>query len=506
LVNFEIIDTGVGIRPDKQKLIFDSFAQEDGSTTRVYGGTGLGLAISKQLVSLMGGTLEVESTPGMGSRFFFSLRMQRGDASNVHAEIPGARVANARILVVDDSETNREILQQQLEGWRAKVDTAGDAREAMSRLEAAAGAGEDMYDLVILDMHMPQVDGVGLARQIRAQTDYDNVKLMVLSSIAMPASEATLQELSIAGQLTKPIRQLQLYDCLTVVLKGELLANRFSSGTTSTDRALQGRVLLAEDNPVNQAVALGMLDSIGIDVTVVTDGARAVSAAAEQRFDLILMDCQMPVMDGLAATRHIRRAEAEAGSGAVPIVALTANAMAGDRDDCLEAGMNEYLGKPFTLEQLHAVLSIYLQRRELNEEESPPQPLAVQATADVEDSQEAALDRSVLAVLGDLQQPGAPSLVQKVIGIYLESSSDLKDRLVNAIGNNDKSLVCESAHALKSSSSNVGASRLAELCRRLERMARSDDLSGASEVQQDLEREYPRVVSALHSELETVPQ
>jgi CheY-like chemotaxis protein len=426
--------------------------------------------------------------------------MQRGDASNAHAQMPGARVANARILIVDDNETNREILQQQLEGWRAKVDSAGDAAEAMQRL-AAARADEGMYDLVILDMHMPNVDGVGLARQIRAQTDYDNVKLMVLSSMAMPASESTLQELSIAGQLTKPIRQLQLYDCLTVVLKGELLANRFSSGTASADRALRGCVLLAEDNPVNQAVALGMLKSMGIDVTVVADGERAVSAVSEQRFDLVLMDCQMPVMDGLAATRHIRRAEAGAGIDSVPIVALTANAMAGDRDVCLDAGMNEYLGKPFTLDQLHAVLSIYLQRRDVEAEDLLPP-----ATAAVGDGQDEPLDRSVLAVLGDLQQAGAPSLLQKVIGIYLESSSDLKDRLVKAIGNNDKSLVCESAHALKSSSSNVGASRLAELCRRLERMARSDDLTGATDVQQDLEREYPRVVSALHSELETVPQ
>ncbi|HZW59435.1 MAG TPA: response regulator, partial [Woeseiaceae bacterium] len=491
-VRLQVVDTGIGIRAAKQKDIFDSFAQEDDSTTRLYGGTGLGLAICRQLVELMGGRLEVDSKPGAGSTFSFTLVMDRGTAERAGRAGSGARVAGARILVVDDNATNRDILEAQLKGWRTHCSGAGCAEEALAKLSSSLSRGRP-FDLVILDMHMPRTDGIDLARRIRAESAFDNVKLLMLSSMAMPADERTLGELGIAGQLTKPVRQSRLYDCLAVVLSGASLTP--DSLAPFRDRTLAGRVLLAEDNPVNQAVAIGMLTSMGVTVDAVADGAAAVTAAAAHDYDAVLMDCQMPVLDGLAAVAEIRRAERAAGGRRTPVVALTANAMAGDRERCLEAGMDQYLGKPFTSDQLHAVLSLYLQRPAAA---APAQPASGAATA------RSPLDRSVLAVLHGLRQPGSPSLLEKVIGIYRHSAPGLKERLVAAIERREPAAVQENAHALKSSSANVGATCLADLCRQLEQMARQADLSRAAEIRRQLECEYSRVMEALKCELAAV--
>jgi len=490
-VNFEVVDTGVGIRPDKQAVIFDSFAQADGSTTRMYGGTGLGLAISHQLVGLMGGTLAVESEPGFGSRFHFELALERGVGKKRPRHKTLNSVAGKRVLVVDDNATNREILERQFAGWRATCHSACDGEDALARVERSAYLRKP-YDLLILDMHMPRMDGLELARRVRDLDGYPDVPILLLSSVATPATEETLKELGIAGQLTKPIRQGQLYDCLTVVLSGSGVVEQYARRDGAGLRGLSGRVLLAEDNPVNQAVALGMLDSLNVDVAVVADGNAAVDAVEGEPFDLILMDCQMPELDGLEATRLIRQREAAAGRDRVPIVALTANALAGDRERCLEAGMDDYLGKPFTMDQLHAVLSIYLRP-----DAGPAPPASGNgAPRDTGDP----IDRSALEVLGELQQPGAPSLKEKVIGIYLDSSSTLLRRLTEAVGRQDARAVRESAHALKSSSINVGATRLADLCKRLEDLARQGELGGATPLCTRAVEEYGRVIDALESE------
>ncbi|MDH4056399.1 MAG: response regulator [Gammaproteobacteria bacterium] len=498
-VHFEVADTGIGIKPSKQKDIFKSFTQEDGTTTRLYGGTGLGLAISKQLVNLMDGDLTVESTPGKGSKFSFSLNMKKGAESEYLASSMPQFVAGSRILIVDDNETNREILEHQLTGWRAYTDSADSASDALKLLEAAVASG-DSYGLAILDMHMPHCDGLQLARIIRDNPEFSELKLIILSSAATPATDEEMAELNVAGQLSKPIRQSQLYDSLVVVLGGEVVAQTHSRLKVYTVKALSGRVLLAEDNAVNQAVAIGMLESMGLSVLVAANGQEAVELAGKEAFDVILMDCQMPKMDGFQAAKAIRAAEKKSERSATPIVAVTANALKGDRERCLAAGMDDYLTKPFTSEQLHSALCQYLQPaatvRACDRGGRQEDAIPVDSMPD----QSSPIDSSVLDGLARLQRHGAPSIVQRVIDAYLESSRELSARICDAVDRANAASLRESAHALKSSSANVGAIGLADLCRHLEVMARDNDLSQAPKLRERLQSEYERVVAALKLE------
>ncbi len=490
-VLFEVVDTGVGVAHDKQELIFDLFTQEDGTTTRLYGGTGLGLSISKQIVDLMGGELKVESTPGEGSTFSFALTLKTGVETGLASTGILQCVAGKHVLVVDDNATNREILEHQLTSWRARANCVASAEQALEALTSAASGGRP-YDLAILDMNMPVTDGLGCARAIRRDPGLLSLKLVILSSVAMPATDEMLQRLDISGQLSKPIRQAELYGSLMSVLGGNRVIQGFSTTEAQQVRALTGRVLLAEDNPVNQAVAIAMLEALNLTVDVASNGREAVEKSTSENFDVILMDCQMPFMDGFEATETIRRTESEQKRMPVPIIAVTANALKGDRETCLAAGMDEYLAKPYTSEQLRSVLTLLLPRDSF--------AASTQSSVDTQSSN-SPIDRNTLDVLSTLQRPGAPSLLRKVIDIYLKSSQELKDKLVTAIDTANASLLRESAHALKSSSANVGATKLASLCKRLENLGRSDDLSEATTIQKRMEKEYARVVAALELEM-----
>jgi signal transduction histidine kinase/DNA-binding response OmpR family regulator len=365
VLRFEVRDTGIGIKPDARARLFQAFSQADGSTTRRYGGTGLGLTISRQLVDLMGGEIGMESVPGIGSTFWFTVPLERSLARAAAAASPRAELAGTSVLVVDDNETNRTILDRQLSSWGMRVVTAPDGPSALRMLRAAMLTGRP-FELAVLDLQMPGIDGLELALKIRADHALARLPMVMLTSVGMHGREAAFRQSGIAVALTKPVRQPQLLDALATAL-GERAPGRAQprSQVTMVESApplpLTGarqRVLVAEDNPVNQRVAVRMLERLGLGADIASDGREAVNKLSSQSYAAVLMDCQMPELDGFEATARIRARE---GSGRrTPIIAMTASAMRGDRERCLASGMDDYLAKPVTIDNLRTVLRRWL--------------------------------------------------------------------------------------------------------------------------------------------------
>ena len=376
LLRFEVHDTGIGMEPAIQDRLFQAFAQADGSTTRRYGGTGLGLAISRQLVEMMGGRIGVDSKPGEGSMFWFEIELPVIDAAPVTA---GGDLDGMRVLVLDDNETNRRILRAHAESWACIVDEAASGAAALGALRTAAGAGA-AFEAVFVDMAMPDMDGFEFAERVRADASIAGVKLVVLSSIVDPATSDDLKRRGFAGYLNKPVRESRLLECLRVVAGLQPVLDAVEPALPmpgrlvtidvieETDFHVMPHVLLAEDNPVNRRVAARMLERLGYRVDVAADGREAVDAVAHTSYAAVLMDCQMPVLDGFEATRAIRAAE-EAGGRRLPILAMTAHAMPGDRERCLAAGMDDYVPKPVSINSLRAILSSWIEAPS----QSPPE-------------------------------------------------------------------------------------------------------------------------------------
>ena len=363
LVRFEIRDTGIGIGPDLQERIFDAFAQADGSITRQYGGTGLGLAIAKQLVEMMGGTMDVVSTPGQGATFGFTVHLEPSTASAPASFTPHTGLQGIRALIVDDNATSREMLHERLNAWGLQSHSTASGEHALTLLRAALTQSTP-YDLALLDWQMPGMDGLALAGAIKADPALATMPLVLLIPHGDDSAMQAAQQAGVAYTLTTPIATSQLYDCLAAVLGLARICPAESDlrqhAAPPPQPSLSGHVLLAEDNPVNQEVAVSMLESLGCQVTVAATGREAVAAVQQRAYSVVLMDCHMPELDGLTATRIIREQEAQAGSRPMPIVALTASALAQDREACLAAGMDDHLSKPFTMEQLRAMLGRWL--------------------------------------------------------------------------------------------------------------------------------------------------
>jgi two-component system, sensor histidine kinase and response regulator len=440
-IRFSIRDTGIGIDQKTLATLFGAFRQADGSTTRKYGGTGLGLVISKNLVELMGGAIEVTSVPDEGSTFAFTLDFPIG--ADIHGRPTQVNLAQVRALIVDDEAMSRDILARYVSSWGVSLGVAEGARDALAALRKAVDAGEP-FDIAIIDLRMPEMDGLQLAESIRDDASLQQTKLVLVTAYDAPAQGQAAIRAGFSAYLTKPVRQSQLYDSLADVLFGihaeETL--RPSAAQASERRAL---ILLAEDNAINRQVALQQLRKLGYVAEPVSDGSEAVERAGQINYDLILMDCQMPVMDGFEATRAIRKAENRTGRH-VPIVAMTANALSRDRDACLTSGMDDYLTKPVSLSDMRAMLSRWL------EETGEDVILDKQRARDIFGE-----DQRAIAAFFESIMPGVEKLCNRVA-----ASTDVQQ-------------LRELTHELKGAAGNIGANELARAALALESKLREAD-------------------------------
>ncbi|POZ61503.1 response regulator [Chromobacterium alticapitis] len=467
---FSVRDTGIGIAPERHDRLFQPFSQADSSTTRRFGGTGLGLVISQRLVGMMGGRIELESEPGVGTEFHFTLRLPRAPRSQPPE--PTELLSRMRVLVLDDNATNLEILQRQLESWRCKVSACQRPADALRLLDAQDGG----FDLILSDMMMPDMDGRMFLEAVRERLGERAPRAIILSSAADDFQRLNSAARLASQVLTKPVRRSDLYNALLQPLMPQATAAHGPSRQT-----LSGRVLLVEDNLVNQELALAMLRNLGCSVELARNGAEALAISAESRFDLALMDCEMPVLDGWQATQAIRRREA--GGQRLTIVALTANAGAGERERCLQAGMDDYLTKPFTQKALLETLARWL----------APGPCEPGLTAAEREAEDDWLDPQTLASIRDIDA----GLLPRMAAAWMEEGPRLLAGIHQAAKDGDGKELFRAAHALKNGAGSIGAARLAELCRALEQLGKSGELVDAASLVEDLDLVFYRSLEAL---------
>jgi two-component system, sensor histidine kinase and response regulator len=485
-LHFIVSDTGVGIAPDKLNAIFGSFSQADTSTTREYGGTGLGLTISKHLIEMMGGRIWVESEPGVGSRFHFTIRLGNALTREVVEESTApAILRGVKVLIVDDNRTNRRILEGLVRRWGMRPTVASDGEKALVELSAARLVNEP-YGLILTDMHMPKMDGFGLVEEIKERPDLSTATIMMLTSGGQRGDAARCGELGIAAYLLKPVRQSELRDAIARVLNAKDQAGAIPMITQYSIQKSVGsttalRILLAEDNPVNQKLAVRLLEKRGHHVAVASTGRQALIALEKMPYDLVLMDVQMPEMDGLEATMILREKEKISGHHQA-VVAMTALVMKGDRERCMAAGMDGYLTKPIRPQELDDVLDSYVAKERVETSVAESSDLLQESVHKEELLERIDGDRIFLAELLEIFRGDYPGQIRSAREAALKGDGVALQRV---------------GHALKGALGNLAAPIASRIAGELESMGKSGDIAMANTLVTELEKELPRVIETL---------
>ena len=497
-IRFEIKDTGIGISLEAQRKLFQAFTQADGSTSRKYGGTGLGLAISKQLVELMGGEVGIKSVPNDGSTFWFTGRFEK--QITLEVRVNEAHASGTRVLIVDANDTSRNILKKQTSSWGMIPHEATTGKQAIELLRTAVHNGK-AYDMAILDLKMPDMNGFQLAREIKSDQQISSVALVLLPAVGKRGDAEKAREVGIAAYLPQPVRPSQLFNFLQTVIAGTgggagtatELVTRHSMRDYEAQQKQKTfssvRIIVAEDNLTNQKVALGQLYHLGYRAEAVTNGFELLEALEKNPADIILMDCQMPEMDGFAATAEIRRREGKARH--TTIIAMTANALDGDEKKCLTAGMDDYLSKPVKPDVLRSKLEHWTKGLDTADGQNLSLPAAYGRDG-------GAIDHRQLAALRQIKQPGTADFVTELIDLYMNETTSGLAALHGAFVTSDAGEVLRLAHRLRGSSANIGAPRMAALYGEMEKMARTQTFDSA--LLPAIEIEFAIVQKALSAE------
>jgi signal transduction histidine kinase/DNA-binding response OmpR family regulator len=503
MIRFSVKDTGIGIAVDKKAGLFEKFTQADASTTRKYGGTGLGLAISKQLVEMMGGEIGVNSEEGKGSEFWFMLRLAK-QAERQHCVALPPDIRGVHILIVDDNSTNREILMTHLTARGVRAEETSNGPAALAALYQARDA-YDPFLAAIVDMQMPGMDGVALALAIKSDERLNNTRLVLMTSMGGKRVDARrMQEIDFAACLTKPVRQADLFDTLSAVLAGTRAAPSKQHITThQTIRHMHRcavRILLAEDNITNQQVAMGALKKLGLRADVVPNGEEAISALETLHYDLVLMDCHMPKMDGYEATRQIRNPKSAVRNHQIPIIAMTANSMRGDREKCLEAGMNDFLSKPVSPQALVNALKKWLPGEA---EEIIEQTIGKQVYDAKGSSEELELSDTPILKIDMLTDSlmGNKDLLRSVVKAFL---ADIPKRIKALRGHlvaGDVPSVIREAHSIKGAAAAVWSEPLRSVAHEMETAGMSGHIEVVTSRLPELDAQFARLKTAMETHL-----